>query len=141
MKKLLKLFFQTGSWTLAAVLIMHAVVRFTGYREQLDWLMHYSGGLAIAVFMYCTIALSKKWLGDLSKMGHLLFAFCAGCAVALFWDIGEFASDQILGTHVQDSLHETMMDLVYGALGVCTVIAIQGCRLLLSTPTAPSRRG
>ena len=80
-------------------------------RGQTDWFLHFSGGLAITLFIWTMIPILGRFVGTLSTAWRFLVAFLSGCAVALFWDLAEFASDRILGTDVQHSLEETMLDL------------------------------
>jgi hypothetical protein len=105
------------------VLLLHKAVMLAGLRGKTDWLLHLTGGIAIAYFLWTCIPVLEPWFGKLSRVWRLLITLCAGCTVALIWDLAEFASDEILGTDVQHSLRETMLDLTWGALGVTAVIA------------------
>ncbi len=118
----LTIVFSGGGWAPILVLILHKIVMVLGVRSQSDWLMHYLGGLAITYFCYRIILLHKKKIGSLNKFVLYSYSFCSGCTIALFWDLFEFASDQILGTDIQHSLIETMFDLTYGVLGAITVL-------------------
>jgi di/tricarboxylate transporter len=55
--------------------------------------------------------------GKPSRLGIDLLAFGLTCAAALFWEFGEFISDQYRGIHVQQGLGNTMRDLLLGTLG------------------------
>ena len=44
--------------------------------------------------------------------------------MAVGWELIEFASDSILGTHVQKSLRETMLDLVFGMFGAVSAVGL-----------------
>jgi hypothetical protein len=67
-----------------------------------------------------------RWTGAPTAFGKLGCEFLAGCTAAVLWEIGEFFSDLILGTRIQHSIEETMMDQVNGVLGTITTICILG---------------
>lgn len=115
----------TGIWAPVLVLIVHEFLSIPGWRTQIDWFNHFSGGLAFTFFAWKSLPLLFPWTGQLTFPGRLGAAFLAGCTAALLWDLGEFASDLFLGTTIQKTIHETMMDLVNGFLGTTnTVLAL-----------------
>lgn len=115
---------KTAWWAPVAVLLLHKVVMWLGLRSRTDGLLHFAGGLAVTFFIWTLIPVVERWLGTLSISWRFLMTFCAGCTVALGWDLAEFGSDALLGTDIQHSLRETMLDLVYGAAGVVVMIAV-----------------
>ena len=53
-----------------------------------------------------------------------------GGFVAAAWEIAEFSSDRILGTHAQNaSLQDTMTDIICGILGAIAVAVAVGIHL------------
>jgi hypothetical protein len=50
-------------------------------------------------------------------------------SAALCWEFAEFAIDQLLGTNVQVSLENTMIDLAMGMLGGMLLILIRARQL------------
>lgn len=60
--------------------------------------------------------------------GRLAVTFLAGCSAAICWEIAEFSSDTFLGTHIQQSLQETMVDEINGVLGTITTTSFLGIR-------------
>lgn len=109
---------KTAWWAPLGVLILHKVVMWLGIRGQTDWLLHFTGGLAITLFIWTLIPIMESWLGSVQHGWRILLTFLGGCTVALFWDLAEFTSDQVLGTDIQHSLQETMLDLANGVAGV-----------------------
>jgi hypothetical protein len=64
--------------------------------------------------------------------------FTSSCTAALFWEFMEFASDVFLHTTVQQSLSETMLDLVFGVLGALSSLTLVAfARLFLFKPHRP----
>lgn len=129
MKSLIRDTFRTTAWWApAAVLILHEVVAQLGLRREADWLMHFSGGLAISYFLWTAIPLLARWLGPVTTAWRFVLTFTCGCTAALIWDLAEFASDQTRGTHIQQSLKETMLDFTNGFAG----ISLTTCLLLVA---------
>ena len=124
MTKLFQFIRTTGIWAPAVVLVLHEFLAIPGWRTQIDWFNHFAGGLSFTFFAWKSLPLLSRWTGQLTFTGRLGAAFLSGCTAALLWDIGEFASDLVLGTHIQKSIHETMMDLVNGFLGTVTTVML-----------------
>jgi len=130
MPKIIRLLRATGIWAPVAVLIFHEFVSVKGYRSQIDWINHFSGGLAFSYFAWKNIPFVTRWTGNPTLTGRLAVTFLAGCSAAICWEIAEFSSDTFLGTHIQQSLQETMVDEINGVLGTITTsfLGIRECR-------------
>lgn len=89
-----------AAWAPIAVLIFHAIVAETPYRKALDFAMHFSGGAAIAYFLFEALREFRSLLGTPTPFGRYLFAFALACTVGVFWEFGEYFSDAFLGTHI-----------------------------------------
>lgn len=123
MKPLLRLLVRAG-WAPVAVLIFHRAIMHSPYRQQLDFVMHYSGGVAIAFFLWHTLDCFAHWFGQLTLFARYLFTFALACTVGLFWEFAELFSDVVYGTHIQHSIHETLRDLVADATGALTTLTL-----------------
>ncbi|MBB5034516.1 hypothetical protein [Prosthecobacter vanneervenii] len=123
MKPLIRLLLHAG-WAPLAVLVFHRLIQHTPFREPLDFVMHYSGGLAITYFLWHALDFFGHWLGQLTLFARYLFAFALACTVGVFWEFGEFASDIFLHTHIQYSIGETMRDLIADATGATTTLML-----------------
>lgn len=99
----------SGIWAPITVLILHSFLSIRGYRTQIDWFNHFSGGLSFSYFIWKSSPFVTRWIGNLTALGRISYAFLAGCTAALVWEIGEFLSDIFLGTAIQQSLQETMI--------------------------------
>lgn len=126
MKRLVHFLYITGIWAPVLVLILHDALSSKQWRTEIDWFNHYSGGLSFSYFSWKCLPFLSRWSGTLSSVGRLGGAFLCGCTAALLWDIIEFLSDLVMGTHIQQSIHETMMDLLNGFLGTTTTVLILG---------------
>lgn len=117
---------QQAAWAPIGVVVLHAVVARTAYRQDLDWLMHSLGGAAMAFFLYEATRVWERYLGRLYPLARYLIAFGLTCAVAIGWEVAEF----FLGN--QGGLGETIADLIFGMLGA-------GLTVTLMASQRPSR--
>lgn len=113
-----------AAWAPAAVLIFHYFMVRTPYRTAFDGVHHFLGGAAIAFFLLHAVLIASPIIGRLHPAASYLFAFALACAAAVFWEIAEFAADQILQTGIQISLAETMADLVFGVVGAVVTLVL-----------------
>jgi uncharacterized membrane protein YjdF len=86
--------------------------------------MHFSGGMAIAYFLYRGMGAFPEFLRVASGWGNYLFAFALATVVGVFWEFAELASDVFLGSTIQKSVHETMRDLIADVLGALLALGI-----------------
>ncbi|GEM_PF-721781 len=122
MKPLSRLLLRAG-WAPLAVLVFHQAIMRTPWREPLDFVMHYSGGVAIAFFFWHALDCFASWFGQLTAFARYLFTFALACTAGLFWEFAELYSDVVHGSHIQHSIHETMRDLIADATGALTTLA------------------
>ena len=113
-----------AAWAPIAVLVFQAIVARTPYKTDLDHLVHFLGGAAIAFFLFCCVRIARELLGVLRQVTPYLLAFALACTVAVLWEIAEFFSDQLLGTRLQHDLPETMGDLIAGLLGAASSLTL-----------------
>ncbi len=113
-----------AAWAPIGTLLLHRVVVWTGVREQADHLVHGCGGAAAAycAFVWCRVFGPR--LGAVVAWTHYLAAFCVACTAGLFVELIEFAADVWLGTHVQTSIRETMLDLVSDVVGAVAALLL-----------------
>lgn len=84
---------------------------------QTDFVMHFFGGVAMAFFLYKGIIIFGVPLGRPVPLVRYLLAFGGTCWVVIAWELGELASDRLIGTGFQASAAETMVDQFCGVLG------------------------
>jgi hypothetical protein len=113
-----------AAWAPAAVLIFHQVAIRLHIRSRLDHLIHFLGGAAAAYFFYRAVKIAAPYLGKLQKLTRYLLAFTLTCTIAVFWELAEFASDKLRGTHIQQSISETLWDLISGVTGATVCLAL-----------------
>jgi len=123
MRPLLRLLLRAG-WAPLVVLLFHQWLLHTPYRQQLDFVMHYSGGVAIAFFLWHALDCFAHWFGKLTPFARYLFTFALACTVGLFWEFAELYSDVVYGSHIQHNVRETMRDLIADATGALTTLAL-----------------
>lgn len=123
MNPLLRLLLRAG-WAPLVVLIFHHEIQHTPWRQRLDFLMHYSGGVAITFFLWHALDCFARWLGSLTPLARYLFTFALACTVGLFWEFAELFSDVFFHTRIQFSVRETMRDLIADATGAATTLTL-----------------
>ena len=123
MTPLLRLLLRAG-WAPLAVLIFHQKIMHAPNRQQLDFVMHYSGGVAISFFLWHTLDCFAHRFGQLTVLARYLFTFTLACTVGLFWEFAELFSDVMLGSHIQYNVRETMRDLIADATGALTTLTL-----------------
>ncbi len=128
-----------AAWAPLLVLALHQQVLRTPWRQQLDFAMHFSGGVAISFFIWHALDCFAHWFGTLTAFARYLFTFSLACTVGLFWEFAELCSDVFRHTHIQHSIHETMRDLAADATGaLLTLLGIWVVRCF--RPTSDSKR-
>ena len=102
------------AWAPVAVLGFSFVIGGMSFAREVWWLLHVVGGVALAFFFLNAIhaldAVRPAW--------RHVAVFALACTAALGWELLEFAIDQILRTRLQESLVDTMSDLMFGVCGV-----------------------
>jgi hypothetical protein len=120
-----------AAWAPSAVLILHAVIAKTSLRNPLDFPIHFLGGASIAFFAFHTLDCFKTWLGPMTPLARYLFSFCIACTVGVFWEFGERFLDVFLRMAIQQTLANTMSDLIADASGaVASLFLVWIARLI-----------
>lgn len=109
-------------WAPASVLLLHLVVYWSGLYERypdVDILIHLLGGLALAHAL--AQALRRGCALELVRIRPPALAaglLVAGTALgAVFWELGEFVLDNLIGSRLLGDLHDTLTDLLTGVVG------------------------
>ena len=105
------------------VYLVHLIARdvlhlYTLY-PNMDMPFHYIGGLSIA-YTASQILLqleAEEITEPLNRMIFLVLLLSLTATIAMFWEFAEFMSDQMLATHLQPSIANTMQDQFLGILG------------------------
>ncbi|CAN5880182.1 hypothetical protein BH11VER1_BH11VER1_20880 [soil metagenome] len=127
-----------AAWAPISVLVFHAIIAKTDLRHPLDFTVHFSGGAAIAFFLFEALSSFELMLGTLKPLGRYLFSFALACTVGLFWEFAELLSDVFRHTHIQQSLTETMSDLIADSTGaIASLLLVFLIRQFCSTVKRP----
>ncbi len=106
---------------LAVLLLLHAVFLLTGAYSitHLDSVMHLAGGIALGMFIFWVLAcaVSRGWCHDPGRHLVLVLVVSLVTTGAVCWEFYEWISDRYFGTHLQDSVTDTVKDLLLGLLG------------------------
>jgi len=129
---------RAGGWFPILVLAVHAflksVLQIYLVYNRVDIPVHFFGGLSIAYMvsgLYQLLPLSEGKPGRVVIL-ELVLIFSLTAVAAVFWEIGEYATDQLLGTTVQVGLLDTMEDLVAGMMGATMMVLVRSWQLKAS---------
>ena len=113
-------------WAPAGVVLLHWTAgALFGHEPYVDPVMHFSGGVAVAYASRHAVTVGIDVFGRLTPLAADLCAFGATSAAAVLWEIGEYASDQLIHTNVQLSLDNTMRDLILGVSGAAVFLLVR----------------
>ncbi len=94
---------------------------FDFYERYWWWDMVMHGGSAVGFGLVGFVLVFMMFQGDRFAAPHFavaVFAFCFAIAIGTFWEVFEFAMDQLFGLNMQKSgLNDTMGDLMVNGLG------------------------
>jgi hypothetical protein len=113
-----------AAWAPIAVLVLHAVVAKTSLRNPFDFPIHFLGGASMAYVAYHALDCFKTWFGAITWLTRYLFSFCFACTVGVFWEIGERSLDYFLRMRIQQTLENTMLDLIADATGAAAALLL-----------------
>jgi len=83
-----------------------------------DKIGHLIGSATVALLGFALTVIIKNFSElSLTKKQMVFFIVIFAMAIGTLWEIGEFATDQILGTNAQKGLSDTMYDLIFDLLG------------------------
>lgn len=88
---------------------------------------HFIGSFTIALLGFTSVLIIDWYTKvELTDKSIIIFVIIFTLAVGAFWEILEFASDIILGTTTQNSLTDTMLDLIFDLAGgiIASIIAM-----------------
>jgi hypothetical protein len=128
-----------AAWPGLVVLVAHAVLgELFGHEPYVDPAMHFAGGVAAAFFFTRLPRLFPEHLGEPTPLARALLGIGLTSAIAILWELGEYASDAFLGTHIQRDVGNMMRDLVNGMLGASVLVVFQ--RRTNRTPAAARQK-
>jgi hypothetical protein len=97
--------------------------------------VHFLGGLSIAFFVSRCFQLLPRQPVSRSRVVvlELILIGSLTASAAVCWEFAEFTKDRLLGTNVQVSLENTMIDLAMGVLGAMLFMLIRARQLRVGT--------
>lgn len=132
-------------WPPAAVASAHVLASkgLDAYRAflSLDVPMHLAGGFAIAVlFSRSLAALGRQGLiGPVELRLEAWLGIALTCCAAIAWEVLEYTSDNLLGTHSQGTLADTLLDIALGTAGGAALFLGRRLRARASSDRTPSQ--
>ena len=88
------------------------------YAPIYDKFGHFFGSVTIALLSFVYVAIIGRYSKiKFDRLNTFIFIIIFTMALGGLWEIGEFVSDQLLGTMNQPSLADTMYDLIFDLIG------------------------
>ncbi|RPJ54118.1 MAG: hypothetical protein EHJ95_00890 [Methanobacteriota archaeon] len=95
------------------------------YFPYYDKLAHVISSTTIAILGFVLVLLVDRVNGlGLQRWMIAVLILSITLALGAFWEIFEFTADQLLGTHLQYGLTDTMLDLIFDLFGAILVAAL-----------------
>lgn len=116
------------NFMIVLALFLHVVGGFSGFYDRVAWwdhLTHITSASLIAVLGLVVVVSLDKYTDriELPRAFLALFIVMFTMAVGVFWELMEYACDQLTGSFLQYSLDDTMVDLFFDAFGGLIVAA------------------
>lgn len=116
--------------------LLYALLIFTGgymgsYRrfydvwEPWDTVVHFYSGIMIALWAdHILRAVTRKHRFEMPRWLHVVVITSFSALMAMLWEIGEFAADQMMGSGAQIDNFDTMIDMITGTLSALIVAVV-----------------
>jgi len=130
-----------AGWAPLLVFLMHGTLAgwvFDIYtlHPRFDVPMHVLGGFAIAYFLTaCVAAVPREVIEQSARpLAEAVVVIGLTITAAVGWEFAEYVSDNLLGTHLQHGLDDTMRDMAFGILGGLVFVLVRFWRGRLGHP-------
>lgn len=118
-----------------AAVIFDAYTRF----PSLDVPTHFFSGVAVTYFFWCASANAQSVAGQLTNVSQAVFVFACTAGTTILWEVFEFLSDRLLGTHMQHGPADTLADIFFGLAGGVAYLVLR--RSFSASPSAHASPG
>jgi len=109
-----------------------AALGFDAYDKfpPLDIPMHVIGGVAIAYFISGTIVAAERhdFIPSIGTFIHLTLILALTTSATVFWELAEWTTDHTIGTHAQQGLDDTLLDMLCGVIGGVVFVCARAIR-------------
>ncbi len=114
---------------ISVALFLHILGGPTGIYDMFAWwdnLTHAASGSIVAILTLYFLIYTERIFRKLYMPTWLLFVFVILFMLSLgvVWELFEFFGDQIFGTMMQESLHDTVYDMIYNVIGAFISILV-----------------
>ena len=115
----------SAAWAPLALLVLHsALTAALGHQRQYDPVFHFLGGAAGAYCLLHLLGLFQAGVAALKGLNPSVVVLAVMLAVTIVWELLEFASDRLLGSHIQLGAGDTSSDILLGMFGALCVIGL-----------------
>ncbi len=122
--------FREAAWAPILVLLVYVVTAFIldlfQPFPQLDIPMHLAGGMATSFFLYRAMRIGARLgvLRNRKRTTVAMLVFGLTLVIALLWELAEYGSDRLYGTHEQLGPEDTITDILVGMMGSATLLTM-----------------
>jgi len=119
-----------AGWAPVLVFTVHILaVRVLGiYRlyPNFDDIMHFSGGVVISYFFIHAVLIGVKSaiFPRFNRFLYVTVVFSYTTVVTALWEFLEWLSDFYLGTYLQNSISDTLLDMALGMTGGLIIVTL-----------------
>ena len=112
-------------WAPMGVVALHSgAAAIFGHQREYDPAFHFAGGAAGAYCLWRALQVFHTAFGRLAGFNPVLVVMTVMVTVTCVWEVAEFASDRVLGTHVQLGRADTAMDIALGIVGASCAVGL-----------------
>lgn len=104
---------------------MGSYLRFYDVWQPWDTIVHFYSGIMISLWTdYILRAVMLTHRFEMPRWLHAMVITSFSALVAMLWEIGEFAADQMTGSRAQIDNYDTMIDMITGTLSALIAAVI-----------------
>lgn len=117
-----------AAWGPILVLVVWAIalnfVPFYRAHPRFDMVTHFLGGFAMTYFYMVSARNVEEVVGRIPRAIRALLCIGLTAITAVAWEFGEYLSDQVLATHMNHGVSDTLSDLFFGITGAVVFVVL-----------------
>jgi hypothetical protein len=115
------------AWPPLSVLVLHSSLAVVfGHHRSLDPLFHFLGGVAGATSLWTCLDAFRLMARLFPPWDRRILSVLVMVGVVIGWELAEFGSDRLLGSHIQHGPLDTGSDIALGLIGAAAAMAVVG---------------
>ncbi|HEC96053.1 MAG TPA: hypothetical protein ENI59_00050, partial [Euryarchaeota archaeon] len=112
----------TWELLISGPILFHVLGGILGFYVKISWwdiLTHFMSSVTVSLFAFYLMIVVDAYFTEIKFTPPfvIIFVIMISLAGGALWEIGEYTSDKLFGTHEQLGLDDTMKDLIIDFLG------------------------